>query len=697
VAAFGILVDALSNAELAVAAESALAERVRRMAGAKDAGDAHAQLAAALARALETAKTPAQATLIADLVVSVSDVMPTTSLSPALTAALERGQGDPRELSKALAATASPDALVPLLERLSRVGAPESADAQSGLAPAARAQPSLSADALAPQVASRATSSTGGLPDPSDGAIAADKELLGGGQTVSHASISAIEQTNFARKVGARSHDSAISLSAQAQHNAAPANVNVLSTTSESGALGVRAGAAPKANAELDSLLDALLQYAATAPSDGRAADPLIPQLSVAVPTATRVKIIRLLGWSGAARALPALQRELASPQLDVQLAAVDAIGRIGSPDGMAAVQPLLDAPRADLRLAAARAYGVLAREAEVTALLARLDGKGAADRTALLTAAGLALGRLRAGHSLAPATTKAALQTLGRFVANPDLEVSATALDALRRFGDDGATPIVARELLSPKQSRRATATFALADFPGDETRRLLRFVLQRSAPRAGIAALLALGEVGDQRDLTAVQRMARFAHWPLPAAATFALRRIAGRADVKKRALERSLCELGHLRDPYARANIASSLAALGGNGCTEFDVRTWYAASEPSVVRAAAARFLRARAEQLDTSEPDLLRLLATCSSDPDPLVRAACEPTRGGRAQSASPVEIVAYDADGQTPLRNRLVALRFADASAFVGYTDANARVLLQRAPAGPVVLENPGE
>jgi HEAT repeat protein len=473
----------------------------------------------------------------------------------------------------------------------------------------------------------------------------------------------------------------------------------LLTKTSEAAATAPRSrptGAA-RANAELDSLLDALLHYAATAPSDGRAADPLIPQLAAAGSSGTRVKIIRLLGWSGASRALPSLQRELASGHFDVQLAAADAIGRIGSPEALPAIQPLLDAPRPELRLAAARAYGALAREGEVTALLARLDGKGAADRTALLTAAGLALGRLHAARALSPASLKAARQTLGRFVADADLEVSATALDALRRFGDDAATPIVARELLSPKQSRRAIATFALADFPGDETRRLLRFVLQRSAPRGGMAALLALGEVGDQRDLTAIHRMARFAHWPLPAAATFALRRIAGRADIKKRALERSLCELGHLRDPYARANVASSLAALGGNGCTEFDVRAWYAASEPSVVRAAAARFLRARAEQLDTNEPELLRLLATCSSDPDPLVRAACAPLRSADGSATRPLEIVAYDADGQTLLRQRLIALRFADASAFVGYTDANARVLLMRAPVGPVVLENPGE
>jgi hypothetical protein len=224
------------------------------------------------------------------------------------------------------------------------------------------------------------------------------------------------------------------------------------------------------------------------------------------------------------------------------------------------------------------------------------------------------------------------------------------------------------------------------MADFPGDETLRLLRFVLQRSTPRASVAALLALGEVGDQRDVGALLRIAHFGRWPLPAAATFAIRRIAEQPEVKKRTLERSLCELTGLRDPYARANVVSALAVLGGGGCPDVDLRTWYAAFEPSVVRTATARFLRARAEQQDAPDLELVQMLATCSSDPDASVRAACAPSRSNLAAPSSvqtqSIDLIAYDGDGQTPLRQRLIALRFADASAFVGYTDANARVQL---------------
>jgi hypothetical protein len=56
-----------------------------------------------------------------------------------------------------------------------------------------------------------------------------------------------------------------------------------------------------------------------------------------------------------------------------------------------------------------------------------------------------------------------------------------------------------------------------------------------------------------------------------------------------------------------------------------------------------------------------------------------------------------IDMVAFDSDGQTLLRQKLVALRFSDTSTFVGYTDANARVLWSSAAGGPLTLENPGE
>jgi HEAT repeat protein len=596
---------------------------MRRGAGRKQAQDEQAQLTAALSQALTNASAE-EVSVIADLVQSVADIMPTAALQPALVGALEQGRGDPAKLSRAIAATASPDALLPLLERLSQ---------------------------LTPSSELRGASG---------------EDRIGG------------------RRALVANLRPAVAWSPQ-----------TVAAGVESVAEGTERATREHADARpVDRLLAALLQYAAAAPGDGRATDPLLAQLRAASKPDTRVAIIQLLGWAGSPRAVSALQKELAYPSLEVRLAAIDAIGRIRSADALPAITPLLQAPRPEIRLAAAAAWSQLAREAELVPLLDTLAGNAAADRVALLRAAGLALGRLRAEHALRPQTTKSGLEIIGALVSDPSLEVSSNALDALRRFGDDGATRSIAREIISPKLSRRAAATFALSDFPGEETRRLLRFVLQRSSPRASVAALLALGEIGDQRDVAGIARTARSTHWPLPAAATYALRRIAEKPDIRKRALERTLCELISLRDPYARANLVSALAVLGGNGCPELDLTTWYAATEPSVVRAGAARFMRVRAEQ-NPDDPQLVQLLAACSNDPDPSVSAACSPTR--KVEPPRPIDVVALDGDSQGLLGQRLIALRFSDASVFVGYTDANARVLLSHAPAGPVELQNPGE
>jgi HEAT repeat protein len=640
--ALAALVETLASPELALAAQSALAERVRRGAGTKQGKDDQAQLMAASSQALANASAE-EVSVIADLVQAVADIMPTAALQPALVAALEQGRGDPAKLSRAIAATASPDALLPLLERLTQ------------LAPTSEL----------PSVIARAQ----------------EQSRRGGSSTLTLASAQ-FDPAN--RRALLANVQPALASSAAR----VTAGVESLAEGTDSASR-----AQPDAT-PLDRLLAALLQYAAAAPGDGRATDPLLAQLPAATKPSTRVSIIQLLGWAAAPRALPALQKELAHPSLDVRLAAIDAVGRIGSPDALPSLTPLLQAPRPEVRLAAAAAWAQVAREAELVPVLDMLAGDAAADRFALLRAAGLTLGRLRTAHTLSEPTTKSALEIIGGLVSDPSLEVSSNALDALRRFGDDGATRWIAREIISPKLSRRAAATLAMSDFPGDETRRLLRFVLQRSSPRASVAALLALGEIGDQRDVAGIARTARASHWPLPAAATYALRRIAEKPDIKKRALERTLCELISLRDPYARANLASALAVLGGNGCPDVDLTSWYAATEPSVVRAAAARFMRARAEQ-NPDDPQLTQLLAACSNDPDPLVSAACSPTR--KSEPSRPIDVVALGGDSHSPLRQRLIALRFSDASAFVGYTDANARVLLSHAPAGPVHLQNPGE
>ena len=57
---------------------------------------------------------------------------------------------------------------------------------------------------------------------------------------------------------------------------------------------------------------------------------------------------------------------------------------------------------------------------------------------------------------------------------------------------------------------------------------------------------------------------------------------------------------------------------------------------------------------------------------------------------------SQVDLYAYGTDGETLLRFKLVALRLADGTVFVGYTDINGHLRIANAPRGAVELLDPG-
>lgn len=577
------LTAALARPELGGAAKQALLERVRRRAARAAPNAAEPQLLEAIAEALAKSDRPETVRLAAELAGELSDLCDTSTLHAPLSAALREGRGEPAALARALALTRAPEALVPLLERLSR--------------------PDLAPD-------------------------------------------------------------------------------------------------------ELDRLLDAVLAYFTHGLRDGRAADPLLARLELERRTDIRIKLVQLIGWTGAARALPALRRELDAHDRRLRLASATALGRIASAESYAALDALATSPEPELRMAAARALAPSVGPAEAAQLLARLDGGGAADRGALLVSLGLALGRLRSEGTLTGALERSALSSLARHAASADAQLAARALSALRHLRHPDSPRALAHEFQSPRLPRRAAATFALGSFPGEETRRLLRYTLQQnSSARTTLAAALALGEVGDERDVPALARLLRSSHWPLPAATSHALRRIAARATSRKRALERVLCGLTDHPAGYVRANLASALGALAAR-CDGLDPRRWLAPDEPSAVRAAAGYWLWALAHAEAAPDADAERALHACASDPDRLVRAACSgASRGalhaehsGGAWAQIELDLLATAAgDEATPLRDRLIAVRLPDTSVFVGHTDANGELYLPSVPTGAIALEDPGE
>ena len=123
------VLDALARNETrALAAEvmGAHAQRVFRAEG--EAGIE--RLAGALARSLETTRGPEHATALAESIERLCRLAPQPNAAPPLLAALRAGRGNPEAVMRALAASGSTDALVPLLERLA---APDEAVAAAAI------------------------------------------------------------------------------------------------------------------------------------------------------------------------------------------------------------------------------------------------------------------------------------------------------------------------------------------------------------------------------------------------------------------------------------------------------------------------------------------------------------------------------------------------------------------------------------
>jgi hypothetical protein len=240
---------------------------------------------------------------------------------------------------------------------------------------------------------------------------------------------------------------------------------------------------------------------------------------------------------------------------------------------------------------------------------------------------------------------------------------------------------------------------TTALVRLQDPEVRAALRYVLDQGGDRSAVAALNALAELGDERDLGAMLRTARRKHWPLPAAATYAVARLTLRGALKPHLAKRALCDLGKSRDPYARANVAAALAKLGTGACEDGgpDPLRWLAQAKAPAVRVAAARWTHAALTSGRVDSAAALSALDECTRvDNDATVRSACVAVPGAKMTAPTMVQTHTRTADGDlSALPDRLVAVRLPDASVFIGYADRNGTLFLPDAPDGTIVLEDP--
>lgn len=450
-------------------------------------------------------------------------------------------------------------------------------------------------------------------------------------------------------------------------------------------------------DANLAPVLQALRTYFEGAPPDSRAADPLLSRLTTA-SRARRIEIVALLGMIRAERALPALTAFLSNPDNALRISAIDAIGAVGVASAGTHLLPLLDDEDAHVRVAAARALSKTADAAVAEQMLDTLASTRPAVRSALLIALGETLGRLSQKTPLPAAMQKKALAAFDALIAGEDDALADGAIDALVAWSPANAVEHLAKGLRSPSSRRRAVATTALGQLEDKKSRALLRYVLAHGSAREVAAAAIALGETGDERDLPVLAKVAKRHHWPVPAAATYALARLAQRGLLRPHAAGRMLCELGASRAPYVRANVAAALTALAAAPCDAAGPHplTWLGPEHAIVVRNAAARWAHASmaAGRLDAATATAA-LRACAMDDADAGVRSVCQ-AKTRLSIPTSPTYIYAYGADSGAVLRNRLVALRSRDGAVMVGRTNANGQLHVKAAPTGPLQLEDPG-
>ena len=449
------------------------------------------------------------------------------------------------------------------------------------------------------------------------------------------------------------------------------------------------------------NLLSALELLFERAPPDGRAADPLLAILGDVSP-ANRIRVVRLLGRLGSGQATPALLPLLRHEDRGLRQAAAQALGSLGSLETATRLLDLLDDRDAEFRFEAANALGRVAQVDHVRELVRRLRGRRATDRHAILLALGAALSRLQEDDSIPSELARDALDALGRAAMSRDRALAARALDAAGRW----AAPPVQRLLLGLLSQgstwRRRTAarhlTRAARSETSDEVASALIAAMSRGTPlTVRAAATASLGEYGPDhvgRLLSLVEDGA----FPVDAAAAFAVARIARRGGLPETIETGRLCRLARHRGPFVRANLAMTLASRGVARCEEGpDPADWLNPQHAAAVRAAAAVWLGTIHDD-EGNDPDIRRrarrVLARCAErELTANVRERC--VNPNPPELDADADVYVYGGDGETLLLDRLVALRFADGTVLVTYSDANGHVRWPHVANGPVILTDP--
>jgi HEAT repeat protein len=418
---------------------------------------------------------------------------------------------------------------------------------------------------------------------------------------------------------------------------------------------------------------------------DGRAVEPLAAALVDArLPGAERKEVALLLGRTGAPRAAPILVGLLSARDLEVRVAAIDALGALGP--GTEEDAPLLgaiDDPDASVRLHAAIALGRVGAAAARDALVTRLEKDTDIDRAATITALAGAVAR---------APSDAAIATVGRALELSQGPVRDALILALGRADLPTAMPALTSlaRSLNPAD-RRTLASVLGARRASPETLTLLGALLVDADPSVRADAAWSLGEVGGSAVLGALKDVERGPDLAPATNAVAAAARILARARSADLAASELCPRLADARS-HVRANAAAGLALSG--------VRCGDGSAERRLLEDAAA-FVRASAALAVASHPlgpaDVQALDRCRTSDPSGAVARQCHPgARRAVVAGTEAVEIYVEDALGIEPRPGGPFVAEFADGLLRAGKTDRRGALFDARAPEGEVTLLSSG-
>ncbi len=435
--------------------------------------------------------------------------------------------------------------------------------------------------------------------------------------------------------------------------------------------------------------LSGLEGFAATHEPDGRILDPLSVAFLRLDPD-EQARAVAIVGRARSERASDWLVARLDDGSRAARVAALRAL-RVRAPASATdRLVALLEDPDAEVRGRAALALAELATQGGVSgAAMAQLSGWLAAvaphDRPAIL----LALGPMLRAAPVGADRARAREAMLAAFD-SADAELADSAAFAIAASHDASLMLAVLARGVSSGPALTTRVLRALSGAELDAARAFAVAHLDAADPEIATAAYTTLAAIGGAPELDAIVTRVTTLRFPVNAAAAFALARMARRG-VPSGGIGPALASLSTSHDPYVRANVALAAAYLRlpriDGGPTALD---WLTGTAP-IVRAAAARWGSAVRDQVDPAR--VATLLAVCAHDPaqPALARACASPALETSEEDA---DLVAIDTASRA-MPGRLIALRLADGSALVTYTDARGRVRLESAPSGPLSLDAP--